>query len=135
MYQYKLQASFYQRMPVFFSDWSCSGNCSGSDSGSGSGCYSGCYFGYDSDCCSGSCSGYSLKIPPFLLLRYDRFGSLPTFSGFILWFEYQAADQSGNHCGCNAAGCCLQSAGKYAEETVFGDGLLDTIRQSKSKTS
>ncbi len=69
------------------------------------------------------------QILHILLLRYDRYGSLPRLSGFILGFEDQTGKQPGNDGSGYAAGGCFQTTGEDAETAILTDGLLHAFCQ------
>ena len=63
-------------------------------------------------------------IPPNFFLRSFREPSFPRNSGFILSFENQADDQTGDDGCSDAAGRCFQPAGEDAKKTVLLHSFL-----------
>lgn len=69
------------------------------------------------------------------LFAVIRYGSLPSFSGFIPGFENQAYQKACENCNGNAAGTGFQSAGKDPEKTILLHCLLNALCQSIAEAS
>lgn len=69
------------------------------------------------------------------LLAECRVHSVPDLLGFILGFEYETDQKSGNDGSCDATGAGFQAAGENAEKAIFADGLLDPLGKIKAKSS
>lgn len=62
-----------------------------------------------------------------IILRKHRRPSMPQYSGFILSFENQAGQQTGQNSGSDASGGGFQSAGENAEEAILCNRFLHTF--------
>ena len=69
------------------------------------------------------------------LFAVIRYGSLPSFSGFIPGFENQAYQKACENRNGNAAGTGFQSPGKDAEKTILLHCLLNALGQNIAEAS